>query len=235
MSAFADVLTDRSAPRIRTLASRWRWVDPMRFWTALPNMFLPPRLRADDAHSRQALRTVVLALSMLLWVPVFGGLYIALNAPISAAVLVSAGLLLLAGRVSLRWGVSTALITNYFTALVLIALSAVSWFTGGFDAPAFRWLPVVPLLGIALCGRRGALLWTAASLAVAAVYFFLQEWAVPLPMELTSQHLRWVSNAGNLGFLTCIAIVTWVFVRGERTTQQKLQQAHESAEAATRA
>jgi signal transduction histidine kinase/CheY-like chemotaxis protein len=207
----------------------------MRFWSALPNMFLPPKLRADDAHSRQALRTVVLALSMLFWVPVFGGLYIAFNAPISAAILVGAGLLLLAGLSSLRWGVPTWLVTNYFTALVLIALTTVSWFTGGFDAPAFRWLPVVPLLGIALCGRRGALVWTAASLAVAAVYFFLQEWGVPLPMELTERHLRWVGNAGNLGLLTCIAVVTWVFVRGERATQQKLQHAHESSEAATRA
>ncbi len=207
----------------------------MRLRDAVLNLFLPPRLRFDDAPSRQAHRTVVLALAMLVWVPVFGGLYASLDATISAGILVCAGALLLLALRSFRLGLPGEIIANIFAGLTFAALLGVSYVTGGFEAPAFRWLPVVPLLGVALCGRKGALFWTFATLCAAGAYFWLWETNATLPMELTAQHLRWVSSAGNLGFISCIAVVAWVFVRSERATQQMLEAAHAAAEAATRA
>ena len=207
----------------------------MRLGDAVLNLFLPPRLRAKDADSRQAHRTVVLGLAMLIWVPVFGGLYAALDAPISAITITGAGALLLLALRSFRLGVPSWVITNVLTGLTFITLVGISFVTGGFDSPAFRWLPVVPLLGVALCGRKGAVFWTSAALGAAGAYFWLWETSVTLPMELTAQNLRWISSAGNLGFISCIAVVAWVFVRSERETHRLLETAHAAAESATRA
>ena len=207
----------------------------MRPGDAVLNLFLPSRLRAGDAASRQAHRTVVLGLSMLLWVPVFGGLYAALDAPISAITITGAGALLLLALRSFRLGVPAWVITNLLAGLTFVTLACISFVTGGFESPAFRWMPVVPLLGVALCGRRGAVFWTSATLCAAAAYFWLWETGVTLPMELTAQNLRWISSAGNLGFISCIALVAWVFVRSERETHRLLETAHAAAESATRA
>lgn len=196
--------------------------------------FLPPRLQENDLESRQALRTVVLALAMLPWAPIFVVIYLLVNARISALTLFAAGWLLL---LILRWfrhGASVAAAANAVTGLVFGALVVLSAVTGGVAAPAFRWMPVVPLLGILLGGRTGGLVWTGITLSVqAALMIGLPTGAVP--SELNPDTLRVVGMCGDLGIVCCIAIVTWIFDRSERAAQTMLVESRHAAEAATRA
>ena len=203
--------------------------EPLRYW------FLPDHLTGDDSLSRQALRTVKIALAMLLWVPVFIIVYEYVDAPISAAVLGVAGAAVLVVLRSLRWGAPVRAVANAVTGLVCLTLVAISAATGGFDAPAFRWLAVVPLLGILLGGRVSGLVWTAVSLLSGTVFVLIRNHHGKLPSELTQDTLTLVSTCGDLGMISCVAIVTWLFDRSERSAQSMLLQARYAAEAATRA
>ena len=207
----------------------------MRVRQQLHNWFLPDHLTGEDALARQAARTVKIALAMLLWVPVFIVVYESVAAPISAAILAVAGATLLVVLRSLRWGIPVGAVSNAVTGLVCLTLVAISATTGGFDAPAFRWLAVVPLLGILLGGRTSGLMWTIAGLACGGVFVLIHTRYGALPSELSEDTLTLVSTCGDLGMISCVAIVTWLFDKGERAAQTMLQDARCAAEGATRA
>ena len=197
--------------------------------------FLPPHLRRDDALSRQAQRTVVLSLAILAWAPVFSGLYAWLVAPISALVLLVASVVFVATLSSLRFGAPVQVVANLIVGIVLGALLSLNVVTGGVHAPALRWLPAVPILAIVLCGRYAGWFWVAASFATGGLFVALHEAAVRLPMELDQTAFKWINYTGDLGFIICVAVLTWIFKRSEDASQESLLLAHRAAEGATRA
>ncbi|MFO1093887.1 MAG: ATP-binding protein [Planctomycetaceae bacterium] len=203
--------------------------DQFRRW------FLPDGLWGDDALSRRAWRTVMLGLAMVFWVPVFAIVYSCVHAPVSVLTLWIAGLLLVLILRSLRRGLPIALASNSVIGLVCATLVALTAESGGADAPAFRWLPVVPLLGILLGGRLGGISWTVVTLGWALSFHLADMYNLPIPSELTAEGLVIVGTSGDLGVICCVAIVTWLFHRNERSVQQSLETARHAAEAATRA
>jgi len=207
----------------------------MRATELCKKWFLPPHLHGDDLQGRQAARTVMLALAMLPWAPIFVVVYVLVGAPISALTLFVAGLLLL---LILRWlhhGGSVIAASHAVTGLICGTLVVLSAATGGIDAPAFRWMPIVPLLGILLGGRSCGLLWTCISLTCGAAFYLLRSTYGPPQSELTPATLQLVGMCGDLGIVICVAIVTWIFDRSERAAQGMLVESRHEAEAATRA
>ncbi|MBL8849724.1 MAG: response regulator [Planctomycetaceae bacterium] len=197
--------------------------------------FLPPHLHGNDLQGRQAARTVMLSLAMLPWAPLFAVVYVLVGAPVSAITLFVAGAVLL---LILRWlhhGGSVVAAAHAVTGLVTTTVVALSAATGGIEAPAFRWMPVVPLLAILLGGRSCGLVWTVITLAWGAVFYLLRSRFGSLPSELTPQTLQLVGLFGDMGIVICIAVVTWIFDHSERAAQAMLVEARHEAEAATRA
>lgn len=197
--------------------------------------FLPDGLCADDALSRRAWRTVMLGLAMLFWVPVFAIVYSAVRAPLSVLTLWIAGLLMVLLLRSLRWGLPVAVVSNAVIGIVCATLVLLTAESGGSDAPAFRWLAVVPLLGILLGGRVGGGVWTVITLGWALGFHLVRMRFGPLPSELTAEGLVVVGTCGDLGVITCVAVVTSLFNRNEQDVQQSLESARHAAEAAARA
>ncbi len=226
-------MTSHLLPRLRGLPHCAPADQPM--FEQLVHLFLPPRLRRDDAASRRAQRTVVLSLAILAWAPIFAVLYVSLSAPISASILLVASVVFVATLLSLRIGAPVVVVANLVTGIVLVVLVLLNLVTGGVDAPALRWLPAVPILAIVLCGRYAGWIWVLASCVAGGAFVVLSETAVLLPMELTGFAFKWINYAGDLGFIVCVAVLTWIFKRSEDTTQESLLLAHRAAEGATRA
>jgi signal transduction histidine kinase/CheY-like chemotaxis protein len=207
----------------------------MRLTALCRKWFLPSHLRGEDVDSRRAVRTVMLGLAMLFWAPIFSIIYARVNAYFSALTLCTAGALMLVLLRSLHWGVSVKAAANGVICLVCVTLVALAAVTGGIEAPAFRWLAVIPLLGIQLGGGRSGLLWTLISLGCVVAFFSAQSEYGPLPSELTPATLKLVRMCGDLGMVICVAVVTAIFDRGESAAQAMLLDARYAAEAATRA
>jgi len=207
----------------------------MRLPALCRKWFLPAQLRGEDVDSRRATRTVMLGLAMLFWAPIFTVIYLQVGAYFSALTLSTAGALMVLLLRSLRWGVSVRAAANGVICLVCVTLVALAAATGGTEAPAFRWLAVIPLLGIQLGGGRDGMLWTLMTLGCVVGFFAVQSEFGPLPSELTPATLKVVRMCGDLGIILCVAIVTAIFDRGESAVQAMLLDARFAAEAATRA
>jgi hypothetical protein len=197
--------------------------------------FLPARHHGDDAESRHAQRTIAFGLAMVIWVPVFAGLYGYFNAWTGAEIIAVAGVVCLLALLSLRIGVSPRWAGSVVTADLFLALSGVCWWSGGADSPAIYWLPAVPMLAIVLLGRWGGALWLAITLLTSSAFVVLHHRGDLLPDELSHDAGHVISHAGQVSFIVCVAALTWIFDVTETAARNASHLARRLAEDATRA
>jgi signal transduction histidine kinase/ActR/RegA family two-component response regulator len=201
------------------------------FW----NILVPSHLHQDRETQRQASRVAALGLAMMFWVPVFSAIYAALGAPTCAAIIVLAGLLLVAVLMSLRFGKSPTLSANAMTLLAWTTYTALSCFTGGHGAPAEWWYVSVPVMAVLLAGLRWGTCWSLVCVLSIAGFYVAREQGHTFPVELTPSGLRFLEVSGLAGILLCVFALTCVFKCVERNAQNTLEATLHRAEAADRA
>jgi signal transduction histidine kinase/ActR/RegA family two-component response regulator len=201
----------------------------------LTDLFVDARARDDVDAVARTQRTVMLALALAVWSPVFAPLYLWAGAGRSALLIVVGGLLCVLLLFALRWGVPHALIVQLLIGVLFVIVGIVALLTGGIAAPVMAWLCVVPIFAALLGGRRTGLVWMLASMLTAAALFALDQSGRGFDSEATSAGQQWLMVASLCGLIGCATLLTVIFLRSERDVRLGIERARRTADLANRA
>lgn len=205
-----------------TLQAAWNW-------------FIPEALRADPERMRQANRVLAFCCAMMVWVPIFGGIYLALDAPNCALIVESAGALLVVVALMQRISGSPIVAGNALVLLAFSVYTGVGVFSGGHYAPSLLWYVSAPVIAVLLVGIRCGVFWALASSIAAAAFYAAHQTGYRFPQELSPEALAFVQFTGLTGLIGCVLLLTLVFKTLETRAQRALETALHRAEAADRA
>ncbi len=206
----------------RMLYSVWDWLVPLD-------------LRADRETLRQATRVLAFCCAMMIWVPIFSGIYWALGSVAGAVVIAAAGVLLLGVPVLQRATRSPTFAGNMLAMLGFSVYTGLACYTGGHNTPAAAWYVSVPVMAVLLAGVSWGLFWALACTAAAAIFFAADRSGYRFPQDVTGADFVFLQFAGLVGLIFCVLLLTLVFKMLEQAAQRALEQALRSAEAADRA
>jgi signal transduction histidine kinase/CheY-like chemotaxis protein len=201
----------------------------------LTDLFVDVRARGDAESVARTLRTVMLALSLAVWSPVFAPIYLWAGAKWSAALIVAGGLACLLLLFALRWGAPYGLITQLLIAVLFAVIAVVALLTGGIAAPVMTWLCVVPIFAVILGGRATGIGWMIASIATALVLFMVDQAGATFASEANESGQQWLHVASLCGIVGCTTLLTWTFRRSEREARADVERARHTADLANRA
>jgi diguanylate cyclase (GGDEF)-like protein len=193
------------------------------FFRALTHELAAQHQQKDPEVCRTANRLVAFSLAMLVWVPVFAVIYILLDAPVSANIILSGGTLLLGNLLLLRRGVSPVVCGNVLTAAAWYVYTALALLTGTLQAPVMIWFATLPVLSVLLCGNRWGAVWTFIAALTACGFAVAHESGVRLPVEVSSAGLYFLELSGTVGLVLCVYLLVSVLKRIEFGARQALR------------
>jgi len=196
---------------------------------------VPLDLRADRETLRQATRVLAFCCAMMVWVPIFSGIYWALGSMACAVIIAGAGVLLLGVPVLQRTTRSPTFAGNVLAMLGFSVYTGLVCYTGGHNTPAATWYVSVPVMAVLLAGVSWGLFWALACTAAAAIFFAADRSGYRFPQDVTGADFVFLQFAGLVGLIFCVLLLTLVFKMLEQAAQRALEQALRSAEAADRA
>jgi signal transduction histidine kinase len=116
-----------------------------------------------------------------------------------------------------------AAVGNYFSFLTLSSLAAVAPVQGGVDSPALPWLAAPPLISLVLSGRRPALKWGLAALAVLAVIFLLDRFGLRLEPQYPARQRDLQKLVGYGGLIAFTLAMAWLIERNREQSARDAQ------------
>jgi signal transduction histidine kinase/ActR/RegA family two-component response regulator len=201
----------------------------------LTDLFVDARARDDAATVARTLRTVMVALSLAVWSPVFAPIYLWAGAKWSAVLIVAAGLLCLLLLFALRWRVPHELIVQLLVGVLFAVIVSVALLTGGIAAPVMAWLCVIPIFAVVLGGHASGIVWMLAAIATAVALFAVDQAGVTFTSEAKETGQQWLHVASLCGIVGCATLLTWIFLRSEREARADVERARHTADIANRA
>ncbi len=202
---------------------------------AIWNWLIPETLRADAETLRRANRVVAFCCAMMVWVPIFSGIYYAFGAPTCSLIVAIAGVLLVVITIIQRLTRSPALAGNALVALAFLVYTGIAAHTGGHHSPPLSWYVTLPVMAVLLVGIRSGIFWTIVSASAATLFYLAHVAGYSFPQELTQKGLAFVQFAALAGLIGCVLLLTLVFKALETAAQRSLESALHGAEAADRA
>ena len=200
-----------------------KFVQRLRqFWIWL----IRPETRRTEDELHQATRVAAFSLAMFVWVVVFTAVYEVLSAPLSAAVVFSAGGLLAIILFLLQRGRSPAMCGHILCAAAVYTYTTLALLNGGVTAPATMWFASVPVLAMLLLNTRAAIGWTTLSLLVITVLALAREFGYQCMIEVTPAGLRALQVSGLMGLVTCVCMLVAVLKNVERIAKLQLHEAN---------
>ena len=190
-------------------------------------------LQGGDPQRRS--RVLAFDLALFCCVPIYFVVYVALNAPISACIVLTCGAMLICNALLLRNGFSAKAGGNVLTATAWCTYTSLACLTGGHNSPAMMWHTTVPVFAIVLTSIRSGALWSAASLFVTTLFYYLNRQGIELPNEIASTGLRFLEYSGLVGLMCFIFLLMFCFTRIESIFERRTKEAMERAEAASQA
>ncbi len=172
---------------------------------------------------------------MMVWVPTFTAIYLALNAPRCAFIVEMAGVLLVVIALMQRLSGSPTVAGNALVLLAFSVYTGVGAFSGGHYAPSLLWYVSVPVIAVLLVGIRWGVFWALAAALGATAFYLAHQAGYRFPQELSREGLAFVQFTGLAGLIGCILLLTLVFKTLETQAQRALETALHRAEAADRA
>ncbi|MCU0962779.1 MAG: response regulator [Pirellulaceae bacterium] len=208
-------------------------MQPLRAW--ILRWLVPRELQADPATARQAVRTIVFALAMLLWWPIFTPVYIWLGSARAGAIITLGALSALAVIVCLGRIRSLVVAGNLTAAIVYLVLVGLASVAGGIEAAALWWLCAVPIIGLVLCGTRSGLSWAIVSALTILAFYTLHVLHVAVPHDIPADNVVLLDSLSMCGVVFCAFLLTLAFRQGEEAARQELERARDASEQANRA
>ena len=211
------------------------WVEFAAPLIALWNWLIPPELRRDPETLRRANRVLAFCGAMIVWVPVFSGIYAAIGGPVCATIIAAAGILLVCVPLSQRFARSPTVAGNVMALLAFSVYTGVACFTGGHNAPVASWYATVPVMAILLTNIGWGVFWAFVCAGAVAAFFAAHRAGYVFPQEIGSANAALLEYTALTGLIFCILLLTLVFKFIEQNAQRALERALRRAEAADRA
>ena len=211
-----------------------------RFHPAMPliavwNWLIPAELRRDPETFQRANRVLAFCCAMAIWVPVFAGIYNAIEGTICAMIIALAGVLLVCVPVLQRVTRSPTAAGNVMALLAFLVYTGLTWFTGGHNAPAAGWYVTVPVMAALLASVAWGVFWAFVCAGAATAFFAADQAGYVLPQTIPVKEFAYLEYAALVGLIFCTLLLTLAFKMIEQAAQQALKRALGRAEAADRA
>jgi signal transduction histidine kinase/DNA-binding response OmpR family regulator len=197
--------------------------------------FVPSDLQTDPETRLQAIRSVVLGLSMVFWGIVFAPIYQQLDSPRAAMVILSGATGILVSIASMKLTRSAWLTGNLIAAFVFAVLIGVASVAGGVHSASLWWLPSVPILALILCGVRPGILWAIVSCIAWVTFLVFSVSEVAIPNDISADDQPLLACAAACGIILCASTLTLVFELGEVIARAELEAARDASDQANRA
>ena len=189
----------------------------------------------DREDSSRCARVLVFNLALFCCVPVYIAVYLAISAPISAALVGLGGACILCNIFLLKSGWSAYACGQIMTSIGWCTYTALACVNGGHDSPPEIWHATIPVFAVVLTSVRSGIIWSFASAVVVAVFYTLNVLEIAVPNELTPTGLRFLQFAGLMGLMCFILALMFSFTRIENIVGQITKKALQRAEAANQA
>jgi signal transduction histidine kinase len=198
------------------------------------NWFVPADL-VGRHERRLARRAVVFGLAMLVWVPVFAPLYLALGSLRSCLIVMAAAVAMLFAIATLKISKSVALTGHLVALAVFCTLIALATVSEGTRSPALWWLTAVPIIPLILSGTRAGLTWVGLSCLACLLFLLIDLAGFSFPTDFQPLQMRLLNAIGTAGIVACAFSLTLAFKVGEDAARAELELARQESEAASNA
>jgi signal transduction histidine kinase/DNA-binding response OmpR family regulator len=136
-------------------------------------------------------------------------------------------LLIMLNPILMRRGASLKLAGTLLLAELFVALTLVSYLTGGFTAPVLIWFLVVPLIAIFLFGTRSSIFWTIFVGGAYLIFFIMdmRDLAQTLQISDRYQDIYWL-----VAFMTVLAfmfLIGWYYEVSRERSLNMVKQSHQ--------
>ena len=209
--------------------------NPVTPLVAVWNWLIPAELRRDPETFQRANRVLAFCCAMMIWVPIFSGIYNAIDGPICAMIIALAGVLLVCVPVLQRVTLSPTTAGNTMALLAFLVYTGLTWFTGGHNAPAATWYVTVPVIAALLASVAWGVFWAFVCAGAATAFFTAQQAGYHLPQTIPAKEFTYLEYAALVWLIFCTLLLTLAFKMIEQSAQQALKRALKRAEAADRA
>ncbi len=206
-----------------------------RILVALWNWLIPDALRVKPEILTHANRVLAFCCAMMVWIPIFSGMYFYLGGPKCATIIAGAGALLACIPVIQKLSRSPALAGNLMSLLAFSVYTGLAVNVGGHSSPPIAWYVSVPVMAVLLVDIRWGVFWALVCMAATGTFFGAHHSGYRFPQELSRDGLELLQFAGLTGLIVCIFVLTLVFKTLEATAQRALVVALHCAKAADRA
>jgi signal transduction histidine kinase/AmiR/NasT family two-component response regulator len=173
---------------------------------------IPDKLRniGVDAHRRARL-IVAFTLALVVWAPIFAGLYFALHLPsLAIGILVAVTLGLMNLRLMRAWG-SIRVSGNSMAVILYCLISFLCVRSGGINSPAAPWFIAIPVLCTMMLGFRSGIIWLTATLAIMPILFVEQRSSWPIALTLDTHQMSIWGLAAAVGITLVIYSLVLIY------------------------
>lgn len=187
---------------------------------------IPIDTQWDPERLRQANRVVGFSLAMLIWVPIFAVIYLALGGTLASNIILSGGVLIQANLLLLRRGRSPHACGNILTSLAWYVYTGLALLTGGPSSPVMPWYATLPILSVLLAGNRSGYYWTAATAFTISLMTLASSLGVTFQETVSPPAMRVLWLTGLIGLSYCIYVLVSALKNMENIARQALYEAN---------
>ncbi len=183
---------------MKTAASRLR-----RRYQAALHWFIPAQLQRTPALQSRAQNIINAVVMAALAGPFFAAVYLWLDYPAGAAVILAALVPMLSAPLVMRWSGSMRAACEVFVSASFVLFTWLSVHLGGVVSATAPWMIVPPVVAMLIGGMRSAVGWTSLSCLTLAALYLLPLLGVALPRSS-------VPDPATLYFLSTVGLVVLV-------------------------
>jgi len=198
----------------------------LRLFERTRDVFVPPELRTNEHDLAQANRVVAFYFAMLVWVPCFSLIYFLVDGPRASLSVLSGGLFVIGGLISMRRRKSIVLAGNILCVGAWCVYGMIATNTGGIHSPAIPWYFTLPVLSILLLDCRWGLFWSLASGAAVSLFAFADIIGYLFRNELTPTTFAILDYLGITMGLVCMYVLVAVLKDMEFVARDALHRAN---------
>ncbi len=191
----------------------------------LTDQQIPHELLEDPEGARHARLIIHFGALGSIFGCIYAAFYLAIGHYMGAGIVAVCTLGVAVTPFLMRWTRSIAPAGHFFSMVLVLGFLALCLCEGGLNGHAIAWLVSVPLCAMLLLGVEAALMWSLLALITAAILAGLALGGVDLKPTYDPRWHVLISTAGYMGLIAFMATLGYVFERGRKRAQARMQEA----------
>lgn len=198
--------------------------------------FIPGSIHQSQTDLIRARTVVSMALLAAGIVPAASLIYFLLGQSAAGKSVLLGGVGILLAPPLLKLTASIGIVTQYVILCLLLLVSWMVYINGGILSYSSIWFLIIPLCAVLVGGRRSGIFWTALTLLLAGIFYWLTFFPGTLPQLTVAANINNLLYAQSLfSLIFAVSTLALSFDRAKARGFAKLEQARTEAEQAGRA